>query len=124
MANALTKADREGLIDDDMEVMLQSDSAVALGILLRLVPGAVNRPHENSAALFPPRRSHAWRGLREEAAAVITEIAARRRLAIVIRHVRGHTAGGGRQWVNRQVDAAARTHVRAARKSKRKLLNG
>jgi ribonuclease HI len=112
LANGLAKAVAAGLIDDDMEVMLQSDSTIALGIVRRLVPGVITRQHKDSANITTPKRPHVFAGVRGEAATLIAEIAERRRLAIIICHVCGHTAGGGRQCVNRTVDRAAK----AARK--------
>lgn len=115
IANTLAAADAAGLIDDGMEVMLQSDCTVALGWVLKLVPGVTERRHADSVAVTKVRKQKGMIGIPTEAAAVIAKIAAARGLIITVRHVRGHKAGDGRQYVNRLVDKAARKHVRTER---------
>ena len=115
IANTLAAADAAGLIDDGMEVMLQSDSTVALGWVLKLVPGVTERRHAAGAPITRVRKQRGMTGIATEAAAVIAKIATARGLIITVRHVRGHKAGDGRQYINRLVDKAARKHVRTER---------
>ena len=114
LANAMYSANRLGMIDDGAEILLQSDSAYALSIVLWAIPGSSERPHENSAAIIriknPKLKDDA-----KKAVEVIQAIVAARGLKIACRHVRGHTDGAGRQYVNRAVDAAARKAMRQAK---------
>jgi ribonuclease HI len=115
IANAMHQANRLGMIDDGAEILLQSDSVHALSIVLWALPGSTERRHENSAAIVrcknPKLKPDA-----KKAVEVIRAIVAARGLKVACRHVRGHTDGPGRQYVNRAVDAAARKAMRQAKK--------
>ena len=117
LANALYKAISTGLVEPNTEVMLQSDSTQALGLLKKLVPNVSVRNHKDSAELAVFRKPQLCGGLRAEAAKVVERIATAHGLTIVLRHVRGHKAGGGRQWVNRKVDSIAKAARSATRDS-------
>ena len=115
LANALAKGVSTALIPPGTEVMLQSDSTQALGLLKKLVPNVTVRQHKDSAELATFRKPQLCGGVRAEAAGVITKLVAEHSLALVLRHVRGHTPGSGRQWVNRLVDAEAKKIMLRAR---------
>ena len=117
VANAVHSANRLGMIDDGAEILLQSDSVHALAIVLWAIPGSIERPHENSATIFPYNKPKLKDDARK-AVEVIRAIVSARRLKVACRHVRGHTEGAGRQYVNRAVDAAARKAMRQAKTSR------
>ena len=116
VANAIHSANRLGMIDDGAEILLQSDSTYALSILLWAIPRSTERPHENSAAIIRCKKPK-LKDDAKKAVEVIRAIVAARGLEIACRHVRGHTEGNGRQYVNRAVDAAARKAMRQAKKT-------
>jgi ribonuclease HI len=118
IANAMHSANRLGMIDDGAEILLQSDSVHALSIVLWAIPGSIERPHENSATIFPYKKPKLKDDARK-AVEVIRAIVSVRELKVACRHVRGHTEGAGRQYVNRAVDAAARKAMRQAKKTSR-----
>ena len=116
LANAMHQANRLGMIDDGAEILLQSNSTYALSIVLWAIPGSTERPHENSAAILRSKNPK-LKDDAKKAVEVIRAIVAARGLKIACRHVRGHTDGAGRQYVNRAVDAAARKAMRQAKKT-------
>jgi ribonuclease HI len=116
VANAVHSANRLGMIDDGAEILLQSDSVHA-AIVLWAIPGSNERPHENSATIFPYNKPKLKDDARK-AVEVIRAIVSARRLKVACRHVRGHTEGAGRQYVNRAVDAAARKAMGQAKTSR------
>jgi ribonuclease HI len=114
IANAMHSANRLGMIDQGAEILLQSDSVHALSIVLWAIPGSVERRHANSAAIVRSKKPKLKDDSRK-AVEVIRAIVDARGLKVACRHVRGHTEGAGRQYVNRAVDAAARTRMRQAK---------
>jgi ribonuclease HI len=114
IANALHQANASGMLEDGAQIMLQSDCLYALGCVLFTVKTAVESKHKDGAALIPPKKPRFSDNVRS-ALAHIVEIVSERGFVLSLRHVRGHTEGGGRQWVNRQCDLAARKAMRAAR---------
>jgi hypothetical protein len=80
--------------------------------------GSVERRHPNSAAIVRSKRPK-LKDDAKKAVEVIRAIVAARGLEVGCRHVRGHTEGAGRQYVNRAVDAAARERMRQAKKTSR-----
>lgn len=91
----------------DKVIMVQSDNSDALGWILGLCPGAKNRPHGNSAQVARRRKRMRLMPFREDADAIV-EVLGRHSLRATVRHVRGHTSGTGRQWVNRECDRLAK----------------
>jgi ribonuclease HI len=114
LANAVYSANRLGMIDDGAEILLQSDCLHALSIVLWAIPGAIERRHQNSAPIARYKQPRLKDDARK-AVEVIRAIVAARGLKIACRHVRGHTEGAGRQYVNRAVDAAARKAMEVQR---------
>jgi hypothetical protein len=86
--------------------------------VLWAIPGSIERPHENSATIFPYKRPK-LKDDSKKAVEVIRAIVSARGLKVACRHVRGHTEGNGRQYVNRAVDAAARKAMQQAKKASR-----
>ena len=68
LANALAKGVSTALIPPGTEVMLQSDSTQALGLLKKLVPNVTVRQHKDSAELATFRKPQLCGGVRAEAA--------------------------------------------------------
>lgn len=113
LANAMTRLCNEGLLAPVSELMIQSDCMRALQLIALLLPGVVRRAHKNGL--------HVHDGIMTPSP---TEKAALNRIGLirgeanvllVVRHVKGHSRGGGRSWVNRQCDAIARRHMEAER---------
>lgn len=107
MANGLARARVTGYFrPDDRIIMLQTDSTEALSCLLHVRPTIEISQHEASA---PVNRRKKPLDARREAAvkAVLREIDGQG-LTPIIRHVRGHKAGNGRNWVNRLCDRLAK----------------
>jgi ribonuclease HI len=96
-------------------VLVESDCAHALAMLLKAFPGAIDNPAAGGLRVGPRRR-----GIPSEAKPaikIIRAIVAENRITLAVRHVRGHRPGDGRNWVNRACDKIARRHMRAARAS-------
>ena len=114
IANALHQADASGMLEDGAQIMLQSDCVYALGCVLFWVKTAVESKHKDGATITRPRKPK----FSDNVKAALTRIGvivSKRGFILSLRHVRGHTDGGGRQWVNRQCDLAARKAMRQAR---------
>ena len=106
IANGLTCAEAAGYFrDGDRVIMIQSDCVAALGIIMA-IPGAEMRQHAEGADV--PRRRKPLPPHQEAAVKRITGVLSRHNLSIQVRHVRGHTPGGGRNWVNNLCDKLAR----------------
>lgn len=107
MANGLACAKAAGYFRaTDATIMLQCDSADALAILRYLRPALTESRHKDSHPLPNRRKKPMERQI----------VAARHVLAVldecglvpVLRHVRGHKQGDGRNWVNRLCDGLAK----------------
>lgn len=107
-AFGIHKADDLRLLEPGVGIMLQSDCASALGILLAAVPGALDRPHKDGIPVVPAKRIR--RELIEaDSCKVIQETLSRTGAILMVRHVRGHTSkADGRHQSNRSVDRMAR----------------
>lgn len=106
IASGLTYLSESGyLLPSDRLVMVQSDNIVALGAVATAL-GAAERRHENGAAIHRRRKPL----LPHHAAAIARNrtVTDAHNLCLTVRHVRGHTNGEGRQWVNRLCDRLAR----------------
>lgn len=92
-------------------VMLQSDSLEALSCLMQQVPGTRDAPAPQGMKV-PGRRKPpmpVWM----PCITFVRDLALQHQVRFVVRHVRGHQQGDGRQWVNRQCDRVAKLHRRA-----------
>ena len=115
IANGLACADAAGYFrPSDRLIMIQSDNAGAL-MVLQAATQAINRPHEESAELH--RRKKPLDAHQQAAADRITAIIRRHGLTVLVRHVRGHKDGGGRNWVNRLCDRLAKQGAFQPRKA-------
>jgi ribonuclease HI len=107
MANGLACAKASGYFaDGDQVIMLQTDSTDALGCLRFLRPDLAESKHENSHPIPPRRKRPAPRQL--AAAQHVLAILDEFELVAILRHVKGHKTGGGRNWVNRLCDRLAK----------------
>jgi ribonuclease HI len=116
VANALFKAVKDGFIGQRDKVMIQSDCVAVLETMLWGLDCQESR-HPDGCGLKRPRtRPGLATGAGERALTTIADVAGPLELALFVRHVRGHTSGGGRQWVNRACDRAARRTMEAVRR--------
>jgi hypothetical protein len=116
VANAVFKAAREGFIGQRDKVLIQSDCVGVLEAMLWGLDCQESR-HPDGCELNRPRtRPRLAAGGGEKALKTIAAIAGPLDLELCVRHVRGHASGGGRQWVNRACDRAARQAMEAARR--------
>jgi ribonuclease HI len=115
LANALTVARLRGVLAMGSVVMMQSDCAVALGIIRGKIDGVEDRPVPGGITITPVRRMKLTK-VHLAAVEVIRENIAALSISIITRHVRGHQIGSGRQWVNSEVDRIARQAMRHRRR--------
>lgn len=110
--HAIEEMDAQNAFGGINAVMIQSDSARSLAYLLKHVPGARLHQHADSANI-----GNASYASKSEAKAFrrIADVIAKHELHLIVRHVRGHKPGEGRQWVNEQCDRLARTQMKARR---------
>jgi ribonuclease HI len=108
LANALALARAARFAPDGACVMIQSDCQAALSWVLGALPkNSCHRPAPGGVGVVPTLRI--GKALERSAGLrAFVQIATEAGLKIVVRHVRGHKAGDGRQWVNRHVDKLAR----------------
>lgn len=119
LANALYHLDSKNLLDGVTGIMLQSDNLRCLSIIASRVPNVVIRNHEEAAKV--PLLSPGAILSKIELKAVPTFETIRLRLSyMAVRHVKGHKAGEGRQWVNRQCDEIAGKHMQDMRVAMKK----
>lgn len=112
IANALRIAQVMGVLSG--HVMIQSDSAVALGCI-RQRCGAADSPVQGGVRVHPRRQKpHPYYS---QAIDLIAEML--KGVKVTVRHVRGHQQGVGRTWVNNECDRLAKRGMRRARASQR-----
>jgi ribonuclease HI len=116
LANALAMARLRGALAQRDVVMLQSDSIAALTIIHTRINGTADRPAPGGVAVVPFKKMKLSK-VQVSAIAAIDKIVAALDLSLVTRHVRGHRPGGGRQWVNAEVDRIARKAMRERREA-------
>ena len=121
IANGLHVAVKSGMLDGISDIMIQSDATIALGWIVRLVPCATISAHKNSSPLSIPKINPTQNV--SAAIAHIRNICDMLNVKITLRHVRGHTAGNGRHWVNRKCDQLAKAAMKTERAA-RALANG
>jgi ribonuclease HI len=118
LANALVVARLRGVLARRDVVMLQSDCLVALAIIRGKIAGVADRPAAGGLEVGEVRKMKLT-SLHAAAVDVIRDLVASLDIALVTRHVRGHQHGGGRQWVNAEVDRIARRAMRQRRGPRR-----
>lgn len=115
LANAMHVAQAAALLHG--HVMLQSDCAYALGCILKEVKDATQSPVKDGHVVPMRRKKMPPEYLAP--IALIDNIRRQTGITIVVRHVRGHQEGDGRNWVNRKCDAVAKRYMRETRKAAR-----
>lgn len=95
-------------------IMIQCDNLRALQLIMVAIPHAENRPHKNSANIegVPPLPSLAESKAIEMLAKDLGHLK-----FVYVRHIKGHSAGTGRNWVNRKCDQLAGEQMRKVRQS-------
>ena len=115
IANGLTCAEAAGYFrETDGIIMIQSDSAAALAIVKAIIGAAVNS-HAESAPI--PNRKKPLTAHQTDTVERIRGVITRHSLSVQVRHVRGHKAGGGRNWVNDLCDKLAKRGAFQTRKA-------
>ena len=115
LANAIHVAKANGFLAESAVVMLQSDCANALANIRRRLPGATNNRARGGCVITPTSRKRKLAPGAAEPLEAIAKIATEHKLHIQVRHVPGHTAGEGRQYVNRLCDGIARRGMKIRR---------
>ena len=106
IANGIACAEAAGYFrPTDRVIMIQSDNASALAVIKARMNAAENA-HAESAAI--PARKKPLSAHQHAAVTRIREILIRHGMSVQVRHVRGHTEGGGRNWVNSLCDRLAK----------------
>jgi ribonuclease HI len=118
VANALFKAVKDGFVGPRDRVMIQSDCVAVLEAMLWGLDCRESQHPDGCGLQRPQKRPGLTTGAGEKALTTIGDIAAPLDLQLFVRHVRGHTSGGGRKWVNRACDQAARKAMEAVRRSR------
>lgn len=113
LVNAMAAATKSGDLKSGMTVLLQSDCLCALQAF-RHVFGAVDHPIRGGHRVeltgrLPKQLDDA--GIFPVAQALVQRLA----LKLMVRHVKGHSSGPGRSWVNRECDRLARAGMVARR---------
>lgn len=113
IANTLAVVEGFGLLSTGATVMLQSDSLETLSAIRGRL-NAEDRPAAKGCSVSRRRRTVKSKPM---AAALdfIGEVTKRHSLRLIVRHVRGHQSGDGRNWVNRECDRLAKAGMRARR---------
>ena len=117
LGNALHIAVARGIVQPGAEVLVQSDCMWALQALRTMFPACADRPFAKDGLPVGRHRRVRYAPHIRKAMDSIRDLIARTGTRLVVRHVRGHTSGDGRQWVNRACDKAARAAMRAARET-------
>lgn len=113
IANALAALRKLGYLDDVERVLIQCDCLQALEIIAGRLQSVVVSNHPAGHMIRPGAMRPTE--LETAALAAIDEVGR----PLLVRHVYGHRKGEDRQWVNRQCDAVAKGHMRAARAQRR-----
>ncbi len=88
-------------------LMVQSDSLRSLQLISQVLPRVRIANHADAAAVTKAQ----LRPSAMETKALVAIETRVEQLDLLVRHVRGHTRGRQRQWVNRMCDAEARRHM-------------
>lgn len=113
LAAALEHAERHNyFVDADKAVMLQCDNVNALGAIRGRRPAVLISDHADSA-LINTRKKEEPADMRAAIDRIfaVTDGAG---LTVILRHVRGHMGGDGRNYVNRLCDRLAKEGRRQA----------
>lgn len=115
LAAALWQHDKDGDLNDVKVFMLQSDNTAAL----RAVRGRIERSgwsasrDDRDVQAIGPTKHRSRAAIEIQALNAINDIVGSR--FVWLRHVKGHSSGTTRAWVNEQCDREARRHMQARR---------
>jgi ribonuclease HI len=117
IANAIAALGKLGHLTEVDRVMVQCDCLQALEMIAGRLDHVTVTDHRDghkisSRVVMTPRAL-------ELAALEVIERAGK---TLLVRHVYGHRKGAKRQWVNRQCDTLAKTHMRQARARRHEVL--
>lgn len=115
MANALARLHNRGELAGLQRVMLQSDCLRVLQLILQAIPRAEPSNHKDGAPVEPQKL--ATSPMEKRGLEIIVDVL-QDCPTILLRHVRGHRPGEGRQWVNRVCDDIAGRHMREQRSAR------
>lgn len=119
LANALTRVSDAGYFrPDDRLVMLQSDSIACLAILRKARRSIQCARHSEGLAVGA--RKKPIRARDKPATTQILKILDQHSLTAVVRHIKGHSEGGGRNWVNQLCDRIANNNRRTIERARRR----
>lgn len=104
LANALTVAHAAGFLIGP--ALLQSDSLHALSMIMMTIPAA--RDYRHKKGLQVPMWRKAVPRSHMPMIRHMQRIQAETGIALLLRHVKGHRPGGGRNWVNNLCDQIAK----------------
>lgn len=115
--NALRYALQNYLIVETHNVMIQCDSTDALTLIYSYVPAVGISPHPHVKRVPIIRSRRRMLDIEQEAIDRIKKLVSTFELRLVLRHVKGHKKGDGRNWVNRECDKIAKRHMNEAREA-------
>lgn len=109
IARALDDLDRLSMLHGIRTIMVQVDNVRVLELLVRFANASI-APHEHSASVEYREKLIPAPGERRSIDSIVA-----RKIALVVRQVRGHSNYGSRESVNNVCDRIARRHMRAMR---------
>lgn len=113
LVNAMAAAAKRGHLSHGMTILLQSDCLGALHAM-RHALGAADHPIRGGHLVALVGRLP--KQLKDSPVLpVVTAMVLRLELTVLVRHVKGHSKGHGRNWVNRECDRLARKGMEARR---------
>ncbi len=115
IANALAALMKLDCLDDVSRILVQCDCLQALEMIAGRLDRVTVSDHRDGHGIKP---GGMLASELELAALAAIEKAGK---PLLVRHVYGHRKGENRQWVNRQCDTLAKTHMRQARASRREV---
>ncbi len=96
-------------------IMIQCDNVYALSVIYTLCEGIEISNHPDSTATPVQLRSRVYTEFELGVCEYISTIQQQHRIAIILRHVKGHAKlKGARTWVNKRCDQIAKRHALAA----------
>ncbi|WP_410170993.1 RNase H family protein [Brucella intermedia] len=113
IANALQSIKHTGLFEGGVKILVQSDCLRALGLIASSISSCEVNNHPDGCPIQITKAVKPTTLEAKALAAINALVTERQRLGL--RHVRGHKAGQGRSWVNRQCDSIAKGHMKQAR---------
>ena len=114
IAMALQTLDKRGDAKGITNFSIQCDNVHALGVLYHGLAHSRVTHHNASKAVIT--RIDAQSTLQREAVRIVREIVGRR--PVFIKHVKGHSSGSGRAWVNSKCDELAGRYMREIRQQR------